>query len=329
MAVEHRGATRRAVLASGAAAAAAASAGAAQAAAQRDIPIIDAHIHLFDGTRPQGATYMGSRAYAAQSKVSLPAGYRKLATPAGIVGAVVVESSAWVEDNLWYLMVSQDDPIIVGVVGRLDTAKPEFAEYLDRYAKNPLYRGIRHSRYYTVENDRVVFNPGAVDGMKRLADAELVLDTANPSMPLMRANLMLADAVPNLCIILDHQPAFDPTPDVAPAYHALIKELAARPNIFVKLTEVYHPRPDGSVLKEYEPIREELEFLYGLFGEDRVMFGTDYPNSYGVATIPEAVAVMKRFYATKTRAQAEKYFWRNSARVYKWVRRAPNQPSLT
>lgn len=26
------------------------------------VPIIDAHIHLFDGTRPQGATYMGSAA---------------------------------------------------------------------------------------------------------------------------------------------------------------------------------------------------------------------------------------------------------------------------
>jgi predicted TIM-barrel fold metal-dependent hydrolase len=324
------GLTRRALLATGAAAAAAPGAASAQSPSVADIPIIDAHIHLFDGTRPQGAGYMGSRAYAAQSKISLPSGYRPLATPAGIVGAVVVESSGWVEDNLWYLMVAEQDPIIVGVVGRLDTAKPEFAEYLGRYVKNPLYRGIRHSRYYSVDaNDKIVFNPGTVEGMKRLADADRVLDTANPSMALMRANLMLADAVPSLRIILDHQPAFDPTPEVAPAYQALIKELAARPNVYVKLTEVYHPRPDGSIVKEYEPLREELEFLYGLFGEDRVMFGTDYPNSYGVATIPESVALMKRFFATKTRAQAEKYFWRNSAHIYKWVKRAPNQPSLT
>jgi predicted TIM-barrel fold metal-dependent hydrolase len=57
------------------------------------------------------------------------------------------------------------------------------------------------------------------------------------------------------------------------------------------------------------------------------MFGTDYPNSYGVATIPEAVDLMKRFYAGK-RAAAEKYFWRNSARIYKWVRRTDDQPRL-
>src|SRR5436190_24381880 len=95
-----------------------------------NLPIIDAHIHLFDGTRPQGASYMGSAAYRAQSKTSLPALYAPLARPSGIVGAIVVESSAWVEDNLWYLEVAQPAPLIVGVSGRLDPYKPEFGEYL-------------------------------------------------------------------------------------------------------------------------------------------------------------------------------------------------------
>ena len=60
-----------------------------------------------------------------------------------------------------------------------------------------------------------------------------------------------------------------------------------------------------------------------------MIFGTDYPNSYGVATIPEEVGLMKRFFSTKSREAAEKYFWKNSARVYKWIKRADNQPSLT
>ena len=59
------------------------------------------------------------------------------------------------------------------------------------------------------------------------------------------------------------------------------------------------------------------------------IFGTDYPNSYGVATISEEVGLMKKFFATKTRAQAEKYFWRNAAHVYKFVKRANDQPGPT
>jgi L-fuconolactonase len=295
-----------------------------------NLPIIDAHIHLFDGTRPQGAGYMGSAAYRALSKTSLPGLYGPLARPSGIVGAIIVESSAWVEDNLWYLEVSQTDPIMVGVSGRLDPYKPEFGEYLERYHRNPLYRAIRASRFYTNTDGKVTLDAVAVENLKLLAQADLAQDTANPSMPLMTANVMLADAIPSLRIIMDHLPSFDPTPDGQGAYEAVIKEMAARPNIFVKLSEVYHPRIDNKqVVDDYKRLHDRLEYLYGMFGEDRVMFGTDYPNSYGVATISEEVGLMKKFFSTKTRAQAEKYFWRNAARIYKYVKRAADQPSLT
>jgi predicted TIM-barrel fold metal-dependent hydrolase len=294
-----------------------------------NIPIIDAHIHLFDGTRPEGAGYMGSAAYR-PFKTSLPGLYAPLARPSGIVGAIVVESSAMVEDNRWYLELSEADPIMVGVSGRLDPYKPEFGEQLERFHKNPMYRAIRASRFYTNTNGKITLDPVAVANLKLLAQADLAQDTANPAMPLMTANVMLADAVPNLRIIMDHLPSFDPTPDGQAAYEAVIKEMAARPNIFVKLTEVYHPRIDnGQVVGDYMPLHDRLEYLYGMFGEDRVIFGTDYPNSYGVATISEEVGLMKRFFSTKTRAQAEKYFWRNAARVYKYVKRNGTQPSLT
>jgi L-fuconolactonase len=55
--------------------------------------------------------------------------------------------------------------------------------------------------------------PTQVANLKLLAQADLALDTANPSMDLMNANVMLADAVPDLRIIMDHLPSFDPTPD--------------------------------------------------------------------------------------------------------------------
>ncbi|MDA0207597.1 MAG: amidohydrolase family protein [Acidobacteria bacterium] len=282
-----------------------------------NVPIIDAHIHLFDGTRPQGATYMGSAEFRALSKTSLPELYEPLARPTGIVGAVVVESSGWVEDNLWYLMVSEPSPFIVGISGRLDPYKPEFGEYLERYSKNPLYRAIRASRFYAETNGKVTLDAVAVDNLKLLAQADLANDTANPSIALMTANVMLADAVPNLRIIMDHLPRFDP--DDQSAYEAVITEMAARSNIFVKLSAAYRSSNAAG-------IQDRLEYLYGMFGEDRVIFGTDYPNSYGVATLSEEVGLMKQFFSTKTRAQAEKFFWRNAAHVYKYAKRAGDQP---
>jgi predicted TIM-barrel fold metal-dependent hydrolase len=294
------------------------------------IPVIDSHIHLFDNTRPVFSGYMGSQAYRALNKPSLPAMYSPLARPVGIVGAIVVESSAWIDDNLWYLETCRADPFMVGVSGNLDPGSPDFGRYVTHFHRDPLYRAIRASHFYNSDGGKVTLKPEQVANLKLLAQADLALDTANPSMDLMNANVLLADAIPALRIIMDHLPSFDPTPDGQKAYEAVVKEMADRPNIFVKLSEVFHPRlSDNVIVKDYEPLRARLEYLYGLFGADRVIFGSDYPNSYGVATIPEEVGLMKRFFSTKTKEAAEKYFWRNSARVYKWTKRADNQPSLT
>lgn len=294
------------------------------------IPVIDSHIHLFDGTRPLGAGYMGSAAYRATSKTSLPSTYSALAKPTGIVGAIVVESSSWIDDNLWYLEVCRADPFMLGVSGSLNPGRPDFAQYLEHFHKDPLYRAIRFSAFYTADNGKVELKADHTANLKLLAQADLALDTANPSMNLMLANILLADAIPDLRIIMDHLPSFDPAPDNQKAYETVVKEMANRPNIVVKLTEVYHPRlSDGVIVKDYEPLRARLEYLLEAFGENRVIFGTDYPNSYGVATIPEEVALVKRFFSTKPKEVAEKYFWKNSARIYKWVKRTDNQPSLT
>jgi predicted TIM-barrel fold metal-dependent hydrolase len=325
------GISRRAFLAGSAASAAvvALDAAHAQSPSVDNIPIIDAHIHLFDGTRPLGAQYMGSPAYRAISKTMLPSLYGPLARPVGIVGAIVVESSPWIDDNLWYLEVCGADPIMVGVSGNLNPALPDFGKYVARFHKDPLYRAIRSSRFYSADSGKVALDPDQVANLKLLAQADLALDTANPTMNLMQANVLLADAIPALRIVMDHLPSFDPTDDNRQAYEAVVKEMAARPNIFVKLSEVYHPRlTDSVIVKDYEPLRARLEYLFDAFGEDRVLFGSDYPNSYGVATIPEEVGLMKRFFSTKPREAAEKYFWKNSARVYKWVKRAGDQPGL-
>ncbi len=301
----------------------------AQRTATDSIPIIDAHIHLFDGTRAMGTEYMGSPAYEASFKASLPSMYTPLARPAGIVGAIVVESSSFIDDNLWYLEACRADPFMVGVSGQIDPGRPDFGRFRTNFQREPLFRAIRSrtSRFYSPKNDKVVLMPEAVANLRLLAQADLALDTANPTINLMQANVMLADAVPDLRIIMDHLPSFDPAPDDQPVYESVVKEMSDHPNIFVKLTEVYHPRQsDGVVVKDYELLRTRLEYLFGVFGEDRLIFGTDYPNSYGVATIPEEVGVMKRFFSTKSREANEKFFWKNSLRAYKWKKRLENQP---
>ena len=163
---------------------------------------------------------------ASRRRLALPENYHKQIAGTGIVGAVVVEASPWVEDNLWILERANSDPVFVGVVGNLDPSKPEFPEYLSRFSRDPLWRGIRYARVWQMEGGRQVLKPGMADGLKLLAQAGQTLDMANPSFDLLRGALLAMEAVPDLRVVMDHMPSLDPTAQTQALYNSLIAELA-------------------------------------------------------------------------------------------------------
>jgi len=290
------------------------------------IPIIDTHIHLFDPTRPQGAPYSGAPG-TGPPQPALPPRYRALAAPLGIVGAVKIEASPWVEDNLWVLEVAERDTIVVGVVGNLEPGKPDFAEMLERYHKNRLFRGIRYGNLWGRDITKEANNPGFIDGLRLLAQADLVLDTANPRVDLLQAIVKITDKLPELRVVLDHLPSLEPTPETRRGYDAALAELHGRPQIYVKLSAVIH-RLDGTVSMELAPYKDRLDQLVAMFGENRILFGSDWPNSDGVAPLDKVVGVVREYFMSQPRAIAEKYFWKNSIAAYKWIKREPSQPGL-
>ena len=48
----------------------------------------------------------------------------------------------------------------------------------------------------------------------------------------------------------------------------------------------------------------------------------------GVSELPDTVALVREYFSTKSRAAAEKYFWRNSVAAYRWVSREAGQPAV-
>ncbi|HWA09589.1 MAG TPA: amidohydrolase family protein [Opitutaceae bacterium] len=293
-----------------------------------DIPIIDTHIHLFDPTRPGGVPWP-TKDNAILYKPALPARYRQLAAPFGIKGAIEVECSTLLEDNQWVLDAAGKDTIMVGTVGNLDPGVPEFRAQLDRFHRNPLFRGIRYGNLWGRDLGAELAKPEFVAGLKALADAGLALDTANPNPALIEAVVHVTDKVPNLRVIIDHLPQLNPPAEAAAlaAYQANLKELGRRSQVYIKVSEVLR-RVDGKVPEDLGFYRARLEDLWGVFGEDRVLFGSDWPNSDQWAEFPKVLNVVREFFATKGRAAAEKYFWKNSVAAYRWMKRDASQPSL-
>jgi predicted TIM-barrel fold metal-dependent hydrolase len=296
------------------------------------MPVIDTHIHLFDPFRPGGAPWPSANnpAHAVMYKTSKPDRYRPVVEPLGIVGAIEVECSGLLEDNQWVLDVAQADEIMVGTVGHLTPGTPDFRANLDRFHKNPLFRGIRYrlGGHAGAEFDR----PEFVADLKYLADADLVLDTADPNVPLLADVVRVSDHVPNLRVVIDHLPQMVPPAETAAtraSYDASMKAFRDRPLIYVKVSEVLRKiAPDNHIPTDLDFYRPRLDEIVDVFGMDRVLYGSDWPNGDQWLPVPAGFKIVQEYFMAKGRPAAEKYFWRNSVKCYKWVKRNAAQKQL-
>ena len=290
----------------------------AASAATSQIPVIDTHIHLFDPTRPQGVPWP-PKDNRTLYRPALPDRFRQVTAGLEVKGAIEIECSPWPEDNEWVLDIAAKDSIIVGTIGDLEPASRDFRQRMDRLHKNPLWLGIRYGNLWDRDLGKSLANPEFLSGVKALADAGLTLDTANPTLDLLASAVRLTDKVPNLRVVIDHLPQFE-TPDAPGArekYADLLKELAARPRVYIKISEVPR-RVNGVVRLDLAFYRNRLDEFWQRFGEDRLLFGSDWPNSDLWTDYPHILGLIREYMAGKSPEAAAKLFWENSQAAYRY-----------
>lgn len=292
------------------------------------IPIVDCHIHLFDTNRPGGVPWP-EKSDKVIYKPALPGRYERIARPLGVVGAIAVEASPLPGDNDWVLQQAADHPILVGMVGDLIPGEPSFPHRLERLRANTLFLGIRYGNLWNRDLFTDVRAPGFVPDLRRLAESGLELDSANPNPRLIAALLRVSDAVPELRIVIDHLPGapLPAEPGDLREYQSNLKRLSQNPRVYVKLSEI--PARDGGRVRLDLPFyQQKLDEIWETFGEDRILYGSDWPNSDHLATYAETLGLVRRYVTAKGRTASEKFFWRNSVAAYRWRPRQPDQPAL-
>jgi L-fuconolactonase len=292
------------------------------------IPVIDTHIHLFDPTRPGGVPWP-EKTDKILYKPALPSRYKHLSQNRGVVGAIAIECSPWLMDNFWLQDVIAKDPMMLGFVGDLMPEAPDFAATFHRLHQSPFFLGLRYGNLWNRDLGAAVERAEFLSGLHLLAATGLVLEVANPDPALIAAVLRLSDRIPNLRIVIDHLPhASIPTDAGTKAnYEANLRTLSQRKNIFVKGSEIIQ-RIDGAPQLDLTRYKASLDELWDLFGEDRIFFGSDWPNSDSVANYDETFVVAQRYIATRSIAAQQKYFWKNSIAVYDWKPRTTAQAQL-
>ncbi len=279
--------------------------------------VIDTHTHFYDPTRPLGVPWP-PRQTPLYRKV-MPADWRQLAEPLGIKETVVVEASPWVEDNQWVLDLAAQEKSIVGLVGNLDPTDPEFAVHVRRFATNPIFRGVRW-RADLVRID--THQAAALKGAKVLANQGLELDL-NGGPDLLPHAAKLAAQVPDLRIVINHLGGAGDPKSLRPEWRENIRQIAKQKQVWMKVSALVEQvkGPEGQAPRDvgyYLPI---LNHLWESFGPDRLVYGSNWPVSDRGASYEVVFGLVRDYFSSHGSEVCEKFFWRNSRDVYRWVDR--------
>lgn len=272
--------------------------------------IIDTHTHFYDPTRPEGVPWPNPNDAVLYRRV-MPEDYKALAVPEGVTGTVVVEASKWLADNQWILDLAAEEPFIVGFVGHLEPTA-DFADNLNRFSANPLFRGIRLGSGHL----GAIGDPTFLASIEKLAAKALTLDLLiNPEALSILPTLV--EHTPEMRIVINHIAGArisEEPPDAA--WVSAIREVARYPNIYCKvsgLAEHTGQIPAPTDVTYYIPT---IDVLWDAFGEDRLIYGSNWPVSERFAPYAVVQKIVNDYFSTKGDAVKAKFFWQNAKAAY-------------
>lgn len=278
-------------------------------------PSIDTHTHFYDPTRPQGVPWPGKGDPVLYRKV-LPDEFQKLATPLNVKSTIVVEASPWLEDNQWLLDLAKENKFLAGIVGRLDPSDKMFSINWKRFSKNPLYVGIRVNHG---DLQKGLEDKSYIENLRMIASDHRELDVnGGPNTPVEVARL--AKIIPELRIVINHEAnlVIDGRP-VPKDWLEAMQMAAGNKNVFCKVSALVEGtrKTISDVPKDVGFYKPVLDSLWNLFGEDRLIFGSNWPVSARVATYSTLHNIVHNYFSTKGKDAAEKYFMKNAVAAYR------------
>jgi L-fuconolactonase len=269
--------------------------------------VIDSHHHFWDPRRAHYEWLTDER--AAIRRPFGPDDMRPLLRAHGIDRTIVIEARSSLEETRELLALAEVTDFLAGVVGWVDLTGPVAADVAAlRSAPGGRHlAGVRHQ--VRAEPDAAwLLRPDVLRGLAALADAGLVYDLLVGARELPAA-LEAARRQPGLTIVLEHLGAPAVRAGVDPAWTDGVARLAELGNVTCKVS--------GLAVAPAERLAPFVDRIVAWFGEDRLLFGSDWPVCLLAASYE---VIMDRLHAV-TRglpgAARTKLLGENARRVYR------------
>lgn len=276
--------------------------------------VVDSHVHVWDPAQLDYA-WLGNNEDL--NKPFLP---QDLPHTSNNTRATVFVQADCREDQAlkevdWVSGLAADWPALSAVVAfaRVDRGN-ELARDLEQLAQRPLVRGVR--QLFQDLDDSQILAPQMIAGARQVALGGLSFDACVRSWQLDTL-AELARQVPELSIVLDHMGKPPVAEGTLGAWSDAMRNLAALPNVVVKLSGAGAEAAPGRPLEgQALPFIEET---LRIFGPERCMIGSDWPVSVKDPAAYEGWIdlVMDSALAGASATERDSVAWATAARFYR------------
>jgi L-fuconolactonase len=271
---------------------------------------IDAHHHLWRYTPAEFGWFDDSM--ASLRRDFFAADLRAEVHAAHVSGTIAVQARQTIEETEWLLQLAVKESLIRAVVGWLPIAAPIFPTLLERFAKQPHLKGLRH--VVQAEQPNFLDAPAFNTGIASLARTGLVYDILIFA-PQLEETIRFVDRHPHQSFVLDHIAK----PSIAAAeiatWSAAIRNLARRPNVACKIsgmvTEADFQNWSPTQLKPY------FDVVLEAFSPHRLMVGTDWPVLTVACTYQQWWQTVEAWIAPLTPTEQADILGATATRIYK------------
>ncbi|MDQ6434670.1 amidohydrolase [Mesorhizobium sp. LHD-90] len=275
--------------------------------------IIDTHLHIVDQAALRYPWLSGAPA------LNRDFSYEEYASEArrgGIAQTLHMEVDVAPEDieaETAYVARKAREPgsLLRGAIAACRPEDPGFAEYLERVRETTFVKGFR--RVLHVVPDDV--SEGALfrENIQRLKGTGLTFDLCVLPHQIPKA-IALVDLAPDVQFVLDHCGVPDIKGNAEHPWREHMGEIAKRPNIVGKISGVVaYADPENWTV---ETLRPYLEHTIGVFGWDRVVWGSDWPVCTLGGGLSTWLAATQALVAGASTEERTKLFSGNARRVW-------------
>ncbi|TFV40039.1 amidohydrolase [Bradyrhizobium frederickii] len=277
--------------------------------------IIDAHQHFWDPARAD-YPWMAADELAPIRRAFGPADLAPLLKANGIDASIVVQCRSSLEETEEFLLIAHATPSVIGVVGWADLTDGALGDTLDRLRGLPggdKLVGIRHQVHDEADPDWLL-REDVQRGLTALFAHDLAYDFLVRTRELPAA-IATAQAFPQARFVLDHA-AKPPIADGGSSeWSGCIKALGTCGNVWCKISGL----ATEAVWNDWDAERlfPFVAHAASCFGEDRLIFGSDWPVCLLAGSYGEIKSALEACLAKLGPQVRDKAFGVNAARAYR------------